>query len=60
MLTVWGEGLSERVPKADARMSRQRGAMERAIASGPEIFGFRMRQSSELLDESRVLKYLRV
>ena len=58
-LTAWGEGLSGRVPHADAKMSRQRGAMERSIASGPEILGFRRRQSSWLLDESSVLGYLR-
>ena len=59
MLTAWGEGLSGRVPQADSRVSRQRGAMERSIASGPEILGFRRRQSSGLLDESSVFIYLR-
>ncbi len=58
-LTAWGEGLSGRVPQADAKMPRQRGAMERSIASRPEILGFRRRQSSGLLDESSVLRYLR-
>ena len=29
MLIAWGGGLSGRVPQADAKMSRQRGAMER-------------------------------
>ena len=59
MLTAWGEGLPERVPQDGAKMSRQRGAMERSIASGLEILGFRRRQSSGLLDESSVLRYLR-
>ena len=59
MLTAWGEGLSGRVPQADAKISRQRGAMESSIASGPEILGFKRRQSSGLLDESSVLMYLR-
>ena len=59
VLTAWGEGLSGRVPQADAKVSRQRDAMERSIVSGPEIRGFRRRQSSELLDESSVLRYLR-
>ena len=60
MLIAWGEGLSGRVPQADARMFRQRPAMERSIASRPEIFGFRRRHSSRHLDESRALGYLRV
>ena len=60
MLTAWGEGLSRKVPQADAKVSRQRGAMERSIASGPEIFGFRRHHSSRLVDKSRVLRYLRV
>ena len=59
MLNAWGEGLSGRVPQAGSRMSRQRGAMEGSIASGPEILGFRRRQSSGLLYESSVLGYLR-
>ena len=59
MLTAWGEGLSERVPHDDAKISRQRGAMERSIASGHEIFSFKRRQSSGLLGESSVLMYLR-
>ena len=59
MLSAWGEGISGRVPQADAKMSRQRCAMERSIASGPEILGFRRRQSSGLLDESSVLMHLR-
>ena len=59
MLTAWGGGLSGRVPQADAKVSRQRGAMERSIASGPESLGFRRRQSSGLLDESSVLRYYR-
>ena len=59
-LIAWGEGLSGRVPQADAKISRQRGAMERSIASEPEIFGFRRRHSSGLLDESRALRYSRV
>ena len=58
MLTVRGEGLSGRLPQAGAKMSRQRGAMERFIASRPEIFGFRRRQSSGMFDESSVLRYL--
>ncbi len=58
MLTVRGEGLSRRLPKAGAKMSRQRGTMERNIASRLEIFGFRRRQSSGLFDESSVLGYL--
>ncbi len=41
MLTARGEGLFGRLPYAGAKMSRQRGAMERSIASGPEIFGSR-------------------
>ena len=60
MLIAWGEGLLGRVPQADTKMSRQRGAMERSIASGPENLGFKRRQSSGLLDESSVLMYLRV
>ncbi len=40
MLTARGEGLSGRVPQSAAKISRQRGAMERSIASAPEIFGF--------------------
>jgi hypothetical protein len=60
MLIAWAEGLSGRVPQADAKMIRQRGAMERSSASGPEIFGFRRHQSSRLLDESRALRYLKV
>ncbi len=59
ILTARGEGLSRRVPQADAKESLQRGAMARSIASGPEIMGFRRRQSSGLLDESSVLNYLR-
>jgi hypothetical protein len=59
MLIAWGEGLSGRVPQAEAKMSRQRGAMERSIASGPEILGFKRRKSSGLFDESSVLMYLR-
>ena len=31
-LTARGEGLSGRLPQADVKMSRQRGAMERSIA----------------------------
>ena len=60
MLSAWGEGLSGRVLHADAKMSRHRGAMERSIASGPEVLGFKRRQSSGLLDKSSVLMYLRV
>ncbi len=60
LLNVWGEGLSGRASHADAKTSRQRGAMERSNATGPEIFGFRRRHSSRLLDDSRALKYLRV
>ncbi len=41
------------------KFSRQRGAMERSMASDPDIFGFRRRQSAELFDESRVLRYAR-
>ncbi len=59
-LIAWGKGLSGRVPQADVKMSRKRGAMERSIASGPAIFGFRRRHSSGLLDERRALRYLRV
>ena len=60
MLIEWGEGRFGRVPQADAKTFRQRGAMERSSASGPEIFGFKRRHSSRLLDESRALRYLRV
>jgi hypothetical protein len=60
MLIAWGESLSGREPQTDAKIFRQRGAMERSSASGPEIFGFRRRHSSRLLDESRALRYLRV
>ncbi len=60
ILTAWGEGPSGRVPQADAKVSRHRGAMEKSIASGPEILGFRRRKSSRLLDESIILRYLRV
>ena len=59
MLTAFGEGLSGKVPQADAKASRQRSAMERSIASRPEILGFRRRQSAGLFDESNVLRYLR-
>ena len=59
MLTTWGEGLSGRVPQVDAKVSRQRGAMERYIASGPESLGFRRRRSSRILDEISALRYLR-
>ena len=59
MLNPWGEGLSRRVPQSDAKVSRHRGAMESFIAFGLEILGFRRLYSSWLLDESRVLKYLR-
>ncbi len=59
MLTARSEGLAGRVPQADANMSRQRGAMERSIASAPKIFGFRRHQSAGLFDESSVLRYLR-
>ncbi len=41
MLIAWGEGLSGRVPHADAKMYRHRGAMESSSVSGPEILGFR-------------------
>ena len=58
MLTARGEDLSGSLPKAGAKMSRQRGAMERSIASGPKFFGFRRRQSSGLFDESIFLRYL--
>ncbi len=59
MLTARGERLFGRVPHADAKISRQRGAMERSMASDSEIFGFWRRQSAELFDESKVLRYLR-
>ena len=59
MLTACGEGLSGRVSQVGAKTSLHRGAMERSIASGPEILGLRSRQSSEFLDESNVLRYLR-
>jgi hypothetical protein len=36
-LTARGEGLPGRLPQAGVKMSRQRGAMERSIARGPEI-----------------------
>ena len=58
MLTACGEGLSGRVSQADAKASLQRGAMERSIASRPEILGLRSLHSSGLLDESNDLKYL--
>ncbi len=59
MLIAWGGGLSGRLPQADTKMSRHRGAMDRSVASGPEIRGFKRRQSSGLVDESSVLMYLR-
>ncbi len=59
LLIAWGGGLSGRVPQADAKMPRQRGAMDRFVASWPEIRGFKRRQSSGLVDESSVLMYLR-
>ncbi len=59
MLIVRGEGLSGRAPQADAKISRQRGAMESSIASAPEILGFRKRQTAGLFDERSVFKYLR-
>jgi hypothetical protein len=43
LLMSRGDGLSGRLPHAGAKMSRQCGAMERSIASGPEIFLFRRR-----------------
>ncbi len=58
MLDARGEGLAGRLTHAGAKMSRQRQRMERSIASGPEMFGFRRRQSSGLFDESSVLWYL--
>ena len=59
MLNTWGEGLYGRVPQADAKVFRQRGAIESSNAFDPEILGFRRRLSSGLLDESSVLRYLR-
>ncbi len=59
VLTSRGEGLFGRLSKSGAKMSLQRGAMERSIASGLEIFRFRRRQSSEYFVESSVLRYLR-
>ncbi len=58
LLTARGEGPSGRLPHAGAKMSCHRGAMEGSIASGPEIFSLRRHQSSGLLEESSVLKYL--
>ncbi len=58
MITARGDILSGRLTQSGAKMSRQRGAMERSIASGPEIFIFRRRQFSGLFDESSVLRYL--
>ena len=59
LLMSRGDGLSGKLPHVGAKMSRQRGAMERSIASGPEIFLFRRRQSSRLFEKSSILKYLR-
>ena len=59
MLIACGGGLSGSVPQADAKMSRQRGAMDRSVASWPEIRGFKRRQSSRIVDESSALMHLR-
>ena len=59
MLIAWGEGPSGRLAHEGAKMSRQLGAMEMSGAAGPEILGFKRRQSSGLLDESSIFRYLR-
>ncbi len=59
MLTARVEDLSRRDSQADAKTSRQRGAMESHIASVPEILGLRKRQCVGLFDERSVLRYLR-
>ena len=58
ILTSRGEGLSGRSLHSDTKMSRHRWAIGRFVASEPEIFRFRRRQSSGFFEESSVLKYL--
>ena len=58
LLTAGGEGLSEMLPQSGVKMSLHRGAMERLNASGPEILGFKRRQSAGFFDDSSVLMYL--
>ena len=58
LLTARGEGLSGMLPQSGVKMALQRGAMERLNDSGPEILGFKRRQSDGSLDESSVLRYL--
>ena len=41
ILTTWGEGPSGRVSQDDAKMSRQRVAMERSVAAGSMILGLK-------------------
>ena len=59
MLIAWAEGPSGRAAQDGAKMSLHRGAMEMSSADGPDILVFRRCESSGLLDESSVLRYLR-
>ncbi len=57
-LKARGEGLSGMLPQSGVKMCLQRGAMERLNASGPEMLGFKRRQSAGFFDDSCVLRYL--
>ena len=58
LLTTRCESLSGMLPQSGVKMSLQRGAMERLNAFGPEILGFKRRQSAGFFDDSSVLMYL--
>ncbi len=58
LLTTMGEGLFGMLPQSGVKMSLQRGAMERLNPYGPEILGFKRRQSEGFFDDSTVLRYL--
>jgi len=57
-LTARGEGPSVRLNQAGVKISRQRGVMEIFVVRGHEILVLRRRQSSGLVAESNVLRYL--